>query len=195
MLPSTFMTMRYGARGWYSAITVAWGIVSDHTGLASSWMASLEFSALPMLDSSRDAGYKSQASKRLQGAISCSSLRITMHQTALTSGTASLGRAAALASMAASNSHTLLNGRDSHLHHCCAPPRCHCQVATCNAFISSAGQLYALRLLLGVFEAGSATSAWHLLAQFYPQDRCAVLAVIESGPTFKSHGTACFCML
>jgi hypothetical protein len=28
MLPSTFMTMRYGARRWYSAITVAWGIVS-----------------------------------------------------------------------------------------------------------------------------------------------------------------------
>jgi MFS family permease len=50
---------------------------------------------------------------------------------------------------------------------------CCCQVATCNAFISSAGQLYALRLLLGIFEAGSATSAWHLLAQFYPQDRCA----------------------
>uniref|UniRef100_A0A383VZ56 Major facilitator superfamily (MFS) profile domain-containing protein n=1 Tax=Tetradesmus obliquus TaxID=3088 RepID=A0A383VZ56_TETOB len=72
MLPSTFMTMRYGARAWYSAITVAWGVV-----------------------------------------------------------------------------------------------------ATCNAFIRNASQLYALRVLLGALEAGSAPSAWHLLAQFYPQDRLA----------------------
>lgn len=72
MLPSTFMTMRYGARAWYSTITVAWGVV-----------------------------------------------------------------------------------------------------ATCNAFIRNAGQLFALRVLLGALEAGSAPSAWHLLAQFYPQDRLA----------------------
>jgi hypothetical protein len=32
MLPSTFMSMRYGARPWYSTITVAWGVVGSEAG-------------------------------------------------------------------------------------------------------------------------------------------------------------------
>lgn len=59
---------------------------------------------------------------------------------------------------------------------CCVILR---QVATCNAFIRNAGQLFALRMLLGALEAGSAPSAWHLLAQFYPQDRCGLRCLLR----------------
>ena len=44
-------------------------------------------------------------------------------------------------------------------------------VASCTAAVHTAPQLYAMRLLLGMFEAGAAPCAWHVLSAFYPYDR------------------------
>lgn len=44
-------------------------------------------------------------------------------------------------------------------------------VAACFALVRTAGQLYAMRLLLGAFEAGAAPCAFHTLSAFFPEDR------------------------
>lgn len=42
----------------------------------------------------------------------------------------------------------------------------------CHALIANKAGFYVLRCLLGLAEAGGGSSAGHLLAQFYPKDRC-----------------------
>lgn len=36
MIPSTYMTMRYGARVWYSTITILWGVIAGCGALINS---------------------------------------------------------------------------------------------------------------------------------------------------------------
>jgi hypothetical protein len=43
----------------------------------------------------------------------------------------------------------------------------------CHALIANKAGFYVLRCLLGLAEAGGGSSAGHLLAQFFPKDRCA----------------------
>jgi MFS family permease len=45
-------------------------------------------------------------------------------------------------------------------------------VGMLHALISSRPGFYVLRCLLGLAEAGGGSSTGHLLAQFYPRDRC-----------------------
>lgn len=46
-------------------------------------------------------------------------------------------------------------------------------VATCMSAIHSVGSFFALRLLLGAFEAGAVPAMWYHLSSFFPADRCA----------------------
>lgn len=44
-------------------------------------------------------------------------------------------------------------------------------VAACMSLINSVPSFFALRVLLGVFEAGAVPAMWYHLAHFYPGDR------------------------
>lgn len=44
-------------------------------------------------------------------------------------------------------------------------------IAMCTAFVQSAGQLYAVRLLLGAAEAGAAPCAFHIASSYFPYER------------------------
>jgi MFS family permease len=45
-------------------------------------------------------------------------------------------------------------------------------VASCMSLINTPGTFFALRLLLGTFEAGAVPAMWYHLSTFYPADRC-----------------------
>lgn len=45
-------------------------------------------------------------------------------------------------------------------------------VASCMSLINNQGSFFALRLLLGLFEAGAVPAMWYHLSTFYPADRC-----------------------
>lgn len=45
-------------------------------------------------------------------------------------------------------------------------------VASCMSLIHAPSSFFALRLLLGMFEAGAVPAMWFHLSTFYPVDRC-----------------------
>lgn len=79
-------------------------------------------------------------------------------------------------------------------------------VATLTSHVKTARQLYAMRLLLGAFEAGATPCAWHILSSFYPYDKltkpyasiivCTNISSAISGPIaaalLSMHGVAGF---
>jgi hypothetical protein len=152
ILPSTFMTMRFGARRWMGTMAVAWGVVSTCHALIDS----------------RRGESRVGGARGVRGGCAGGAQGVRSVDAAGTWDPRGAHLQARLAHVTPLHS-TPLRALQSARARVCA-----CVHVTrgrrCRAV---AAAFYALRCLLGAAEAAGTSSGGHLLAQFYPQDRCA----------------------